>query len=161
MGKQTEGGLQLVSYLSNFIEGVDTKNLNATLLFVDIVPRHLISYTDGRWSKYLSPNKMFQLQWCFIETIKRRFANLMETKISLTLFWSFTKRYISTIFLYNLPWLDFRTSIDLLKENSFTLKQIRTRWYSAKTIIDVDDSDDIVLLDNTTAKAESLLRSLV
>ena len=50
-------------------------------------------------------------------------------------------------------------SIDLMKQNGFTMKKAR-RWYPVQTITDVDDADDIVLLVNTPAQAESLLHSL-
>ena len=52
-----------------------------------------------------------------------------------------------------------RTSIDLMKENSFTLAKARSRWYLAQTITDADYADDIVLLVNTPTQAESLLHS--
>ena len=42
-----------------------------------------------------------------------------------------------------------QTSIDLMKENYFTLKKARSRWYPAQTIMDADYADDIVLLTNT------------
>ena len=53
-----------------------------------------------------------------------------------------------------------RTSIDLIKDNYFTLKKARSRWYPAQTVIDTDYVDDIVLLANTPTQAESLLHSL-
>ena len=51
-------------------------------------------------------------------------------------------------------------SIDLTKENGFTLAKARSRRYSARTITNSDDADDIALLANTPAQAESLLHSL-
>ena len=53
-----------------------------------------------------------------------------------------------------------QTSIDLIKENRFTLKKERSRWYPAETIADADYADEIVLLANTPTKAESLLHSV-
>ena len=47
-----------------------------------------------------------------------------------------------------------------MKENGFTLAKARSSRYSAQTITDVDDADEIALLANTTAQAESLLHSL-
>ena len=41
------------------------------------------------------------------------------------------------------------TSIDLTKENGFTLKEARSRQYPAETIADTDYADDIALLANT------------
>ena len=53
-----------------------------------------------------------------------------------------------------------RTSIDKIKENVFNLTKERSRWYPSKTITDTDYADDIALLANTPAQAETLLHSL-
>ena len=39
-------------------------------------------------------------------------------------------------------------------------KKTRSRWYSTKTMTDADYTDDLVLLTNTPAQAESLLHNL-
>ena len=59
-------------------------------------------------------------------------------------------------------WLDYviRMSINLMKENGFTLKKARGRWFSTETIMDADYADDIVLLTNTPSQAKSLLHNL-
>ena len=59
-------------------------------------------------------------------------------------------------------WLDniLQTSIDLIKENGFTLKKERSKQYSTKTITDTDYAKDPALLTNSPTKAESLLHSL-
>ena len=53
-----------------------------------------------------------------------------------------------------------RMSIDKMKENSFKLTKERSRRYPAQIIMDADYADDIVLLANTLAQAETLLHSL-
>ena len=53
-----------------------------------------------------------------------------------------------------------RTSIDSMKENGFKLTKERSRRYPARTIMDADYIDDITLLANTPAQAESRLHSL-
>ena len=53
-----------------------------------------------------------------------------------------------------------RTSIDKMKDNSFRLTKERNRRYPAQTITDVDYTDDIALLVNSPAQAETLLHSL-
>ena len=53
-----------------------------------------------------------------------------------------------------------RTSIDKIKENGFELTKKRSRRYPAKTITDADYTDDIAILANTPAQAETLLHSL-
>ena len=47
-----------------------------------------------------------------------------------------------------------------MKENSFKQTKERSRRYPAKTITDTDYADDITLLANTPAQAETLLHSL-
>ena len=54
----------------------------------------------------------------------------------------------------------FRTSIDEMKENGFKLTKERSRRYPAQTITDADYADDIALLANAPAQAETLLHSL-
>ena len=44
--------------------------------------------------------------------------------------------------------------IDRMKENSFTLRKARSRWYSPEIIVDADDADDLVHLANTPAQAK-------
>ena len=53
-----------------------------------------------------------------------------------------------------------RTSIDKIKENSFELTKKRSRRYPAETITDTDYADDITILANTPAQAETLPHSL-
>ena len=53
-----------------------------------------------------------------------------------------------------------RTFIDLMNDNSFTLAKERSRSYPAQMITDADYADNIALLANTPAQAESLLHSL-
>ena len=47
-----------------------------------------------------------------------------------------------------------------MKDNSFKLAKERSRRYSAPTITDVDNADNIALLANTLAQGETLLHSL-
>ena len=55
---------------------------------------------------------------------------------------------------------ELRTSLDLMKENCFTLAKEWSGRYPAQTITDADYADDIVLLENTFTQAESLLHCL-
>ena len=50
-----------------------------------------------------------------------------------------------------------RTSIDLMKENSFKLAKERNRRYPTQTIMDADYADEIALLANILAQTKSLL----
>ena len=50
--------------------------------------------------------------------------------------------------------------ICLIKENGFTLKKTRSKWYLAETMTDADYIDDLILLANTLAQTKSLQHSL-
>ena len=54
----------------------------------------------------------------------------------------------------------FKTSINEMKHNGFKLAKGRSRRYPARTIMNVDCTDDIALLANTTHQAETLLHNL-
>ena len=58
-------------------------------------------------------------------------------------------------------WLDYvlRTSVDLMKENGFTLVKVRNKRYSGRTITDAEYAIEIALLANTPALTESLRQS--
>ena len=60
------------------------------------------------------------------------------------------------ICLDNVLW----TSIDKMKDNGFKLTKERSRRYPEQTIADADYADDIALLENTSAQAETRLHSL-
>ena len=53
-----------------------------------------------------------------------------------------------------------RTSVSKIKENGLKLTEERSRRYPAKTITDADYTDDIALLANSPAQAETLLHRL-
>ena len=53
-----------------------------------------------------------------------------------------------------------RTHIDKFKENGVKQTKERSRKYPAQTITDTDYADDIALLANAPAQAETLLHSL-
>ena len=44
-----------------------------------------------------------------------------------------------------------RTSIDLIKENGFTLRKVRNIRYLAEIMTDADNADNLTLLTNTPA----------
>ena len=53
-----------------------------------------------------------------------------------------------------------RTSIDKMKDNGFKLAKEISRSYPTQTIMDADYADDITLLANTPALAETLQHNL-
>ena len=52
-----------------------------------------------------------------------------------------------------------RTTIDLIKENDFTLKMTESRKNPGETMRDVDYTDDLALLSNKPVQAKSLLHN--
>ena len=53
-----------------------------------------------------------------------------------------------------------RTSIDKIRENDFVLTKKRSRRYSAKSITDANQADDLAILANTPNQAETQLHCL-
>ena len=53
-----------------------------------------------------------------------------------------------------------RMSVDLMKENGFTLAKARSRKKPTRTMADADYTDDIALLANTPVQAQTQLHSL-
>ena len=51
-------------------------------------------------------------------------------------------------------------SIDLMKEDGFTLEKARSRQYSVQTIMDTEYADDIAFLANIPTQVKFLLHSL-
>ena len=76
--------------------------------------------------------------------------------------WSLARRYTSTIFTYTQPRLHNSNINKSNKRKWFHIKtkNARNRIYPIETITDADDANDLVLLANTPAKAESSLSSL-
>ena len=69
--------------------------------------------------------------------------------------------YTSIFCFDNILW----TSIDLIKENGFTLKKKKkkkkkSRWYCIETMTDADYTDDLALLTNTPTQAKYMLHCL-
>ena len=54
----------------------------------------------------------------------------------------------------------FQTLTDLIIEIVFILKKAKSRWYPTDIMTDASYTDDLVLLANIPAQAESLLHSL-
>ena len=63
------------------------------------------------------------------------------------------------LFIISLDYV-LKTSIDKIKEKGFKLTKERSRKHPIQTITDADYADDIALLANAPAQAETLLHSL-
>ena len=71
--------------------------------------------------------------------------------------WCTARRHARPIALHH---LSREKSIYKIKENGFKLTEERSRGYPAKTIIDAYSADDMALLENAFAEAETLLHCL-
>ena len=63
------------------------------------------------------------------------------------------------LIINNLNCLTIKTSIYKIKENGFELTKKRSRRYPAKTITDADYADNIAILANAPAQAETQLHN--
>ena len=150
--------------IRRILEGVRAKNLQATLLFVDI----------SKAFDSIHRRKM--------EQILLAYGLPKETVAAITILYRNTKVKVRSpdgdtehfdivagvlqgdtlapyLFIICLDYV-LRTSIDKIRENGFEQTKKRSRRYPAKTITDVDYADDIVILANTRNQAETLLHSL-
>ena len=150
--------------IRSILEGVRAKNLQVIILFVDFT-KAFDSIHRGK-----------------MERIQQAYGIQKETVAAITILYRKTKvkgrstdgdiDYFDIVagvlrgdtlapYLFIIC-LDFvlRTSIDKIKENGFELTKKRSRRYPAKTITDADYADDIAILANTPAQAETLLNSL-
>ena len=66
--------------------------------------------------------------------------------------------WASYLFIICLDYM-LRTYINKMKDNGFKLTKERSRRYPGQRITDADNADDIALLGNTPAQAETLLHS--
>ena len=125
----------------------------------------MIPYTEKNWSKCYLHIGLLK------ETVPARMVFFKNTKLKVYLPYADTNcfdivtrvlqentlaPYLFIIWQNNKLWL----SVGLIKENGFILKMTRCRQYPAETMTDVYNADDLALLVNTLALAESLLHSL-
>ena len=150
--------------IRRIIEGVHAKKLEATILFVDFT-RAFDSIQSG---------KMEQIQLAYglpKETVAVIMMLYRNTKVKVcspdgdTDYFDIVAGVLQGdtlapyLFIICLDYI-LRTYIDKMKENGFKLTKERSRKYPAKTITDADCADDIALLANAPAQAETLLHSL-
>ena len=73
---------------------------------------------------------------------------------------SLARRYIDTIFIYNLPRLNTMNINRFNEKNSLTLKKASRRQYSTETMMDADYTNDLALASNIPAQAKPLMHSM-
>ena len=150
--------------IRRILEGVRTKNLQATLLLVDFT-KAFDSIHRGKMKQILLAYGLPE------ETVATIMILYRNTKVKVGSPDGDTEYFVIVagvlqgdtlapyLFIICLDYV-LRTSIDNIRENGFLLTKKRSRKYPAKTITDTDYADDIALLANTPNQAETLLHSL-
>ena len=150
--------------ICRILKGVRAKKLGATILFVDFT-KAFDSIHRGKMEQILLAYGLPK------ETVTAIMMLYGNTKVKIrspdedTDYFDFVAGVLQgdTLALYLfIICIDYvlRTSIDKIKENGFKLTKERSRRYPAKTITDADYADDITLLANAPAQAETLLHSV-
>ena len=150
--------------IRRILEGVRTKNVQATLLFVD--------FTKAFDSIHRGKMKQIQLAYDLPkETVAAITILYKNTKVKVlspdgdTEYFDIVvgvqqgDRLAPYLFIICLDFV-LKTSIHKIRENGFELTKKRSRRHPAKTITDADYADDIAILANTTNQAETQLHSL-
>ena len=146
------------------LEGVQAKNQQATLLFVDFT-KAFDSIHRGKMEQILQAYGLLKETVAAITILYRNTKVKVRSPDGDTEYFDIVAGelqgdtlapYLFIICLEYVAW----TSINKIKENGFELTKKRSRRYPAKSITDADCTDDIALLVNTPNQAETLLHSL-
>ena len=126
-----------------------------------ISSKHLVPYTEERWSKYFqyvvpTPQKKITANTMLCKNTK---AMVPLPNVDSDLFdivagilkGDTLASYLLMIYLDSVQ----RTSID--EKNVLALKTARSKWYTTETIKNTDDADDLELLTNKHTLVKSLL----
>ena len=150
--------------IRRILEGVCAKNLEATILFVYFT-KAFDSLHRGKMEQILLA---YSLPKETVPAIMMLYRN-MKVKVCSpngdTDYFDIVAgvpqkdTLASYLFIICLHYV-LRTSINKMKDNGFKLTKERSRRYPAHTITDTDYTDDIALLANVPAQAETLLHSL-
>ena len=150
--------------IRRILEGVHSKNLPATILFVDFT-KAFDSIHRGKMKQILFTYSLPK------ETIAAIMMLYRNTKVKVRSPDGDTDYFDKVagvlqgdtlapyLFIICLDYV-LRTSINKIKENGFKLTRERSRRYPTKTITNGNYADDIVLLANAPAQAKTLLHSL-
>ena len=150
--------------IRRIFEGVRTKNLKATIRFVNFT-KAFDSIHSGKMGQILLAYGIPK------ETVAAIMILYINTKVKVRSPDGDTEYFDNVagvlqrgtlapyLFIICLEYV-LRTSIDKIKENGFELIKQRSRRFPAKTITDADCADDIAILANTPTQAETLLHSL-
>ena len=149
--------------IHRILEGVRAKNLEATILFVNFT-KAFDSIHKGKMEQILLtcglPKETVTAIMMLYTNTKVKVRSLDGDTDYFNIVAGLLQRDTSAPYLFIICLDVFRTSIDKIKENGFKLTKERSRRYPAKTIIDTNYANDIALLANAPAQAETLLHSL-
>ena len=146
--------------IRRILEGVRSKNLQATVLFVDFT-KAFDSIHRGKIAQILLANGLpKEIRMIYWNTkVKVRSPDVDTDYFDIVVGVLQGDTLAAYLFIISLDYIP-RTSIDKIKENGFKLIKERIRRYPAKTITDADYANDIALHANATAQAETQLHSL-
>ena len=150
--------------IRRIVEGVRAKNPQATILFVDFTKAFDYIH-KGKMEQILLvyglPKETVAAIMILYRNIKMKVRSLDGDTDYIDIVAGVLQgdTLASYLFIICLDYV-LRTSIDKIKENGFKLTKKRSRRYPSKTITDADNGDDIALLANAPALAETLLHSL-
>ena len=150
--------------IRRILEGMRAKNLQTTISFVDFT-KAFDSIHRGKMEKILLAYGLPKETVAAIMILYRNTKVKVRSPDGDTDYFDIVAEVqqgdtlASYLFIICLDYV-LRTSIDKIKENGFELTKKRSRRYPAKTITDADYADDIALLANAPAQAETLLHSL-
>ena len=124
----------------------------------------MIPYTEKRWANI--SNVWFPQRNCciFNEALLKHKSKGSFTwwrhRILRHCCWSFPKRYVSIISVYNLAWLC-TSKVDRYDKRKllYAKKKARSRRYIGKIITDADYEDDLAVVGNAPAQAKFLLQA--
>ena len=150
--------------IHKILEGVRVKNLPASILFVDFT-KAFASMHSGKMEQILLAYGLSKETVAAIMILYRNIKLKVRSLDGDTDYFDIVAGVLQGdtlapyLFIICLDYV-LRTSIDKIKENGFELTKKRSRRYPAKTITDSDYADDIAILANAPAQAETLLHSL-
>ena len=146
------------------LEGVQAKNIQATILFVDFT-KAFDSIHRGKIEQILPAYSIPKETVAAIMILYRNTKVKVRSPDGDTDYFDIVAGVLQGdtiapyLFIICLDYV-LRTSIDKIKENGFELTKKRSRRYPAKTITNADYANDIAILANAPAQAKSLLHSL-
>ena len=150
--------------IRRILEGVQAKNLQATILFVDFT-KAFDSIHRGKMEQILLAYGIPKEIVAAIAILNRNTKVKVRSPDGDTDYFDIVAGVLQGDTLapyFFIIYLDhvLKISIDKIRENGFELTKKRSRRYPAKTITDTDYTDDIVILANAPAQVETLLHNL-